>query len=196
MSSLGKLFQKYGSDKHRNGYTPVYHALFSGIRTNEMEVLEIGIGTMLPGKPSSMVGYALSGYKPGGSLRAWRDYFPNSVIHGVDVQPDTQFTDDRIRTFLCDSTCGQSVMRLFGGDKKSTYDVILDDGLHSVDAQLKTFNNFWPHVKPGGMFIVEDIYPGSDIYNRIDVRDGIKFCTNVQNADGTWKTPIMVICKV
>ena len=33
-----------------------------------------GIGTMLPGVHSSMVGFASPGYRPGGSLRSWRDF--------------------------------------------------------------------------------------------------------------------------
>jgi hypothetical protein len=38
-----------------------------------------------------MVGYAGEGYKPGGTLRSWREFFPNATIYGIDVQPETQF---------------------------------------------------------------------------------------------------------
>src|ERR1700730_10847839 len=83
---LDELFDRYGSDKNRNGYTPVYHALLKHLRDRPMDILEIGIGTLIAGAPSSMVGFALPGYRPGGSLRAWRDYFPKAPVLGMDVQ--------------------------------------------------------------------------------------------------------------
>ncbi len=148
MESLRNLFNKYGSDKDRNGYTPVYQSLFQGIRHNHIKMLEIGIGTMIPGKPSSMVGYGLEGYKPGGSLRAWRDFFQNGEIHGMDIQPDTQFKEDRIKTFLVDSIGDYDDDWINTSFDK--YDIILDDGLHSAEAQFKTVWKGERRGKPGG----------------------------------------------
>src|SRR5215831_13779827 len=101
---LAQLFHQYGSDKDRNGYAPCYAALLTPRRESIRSVLEIGIGTMIEGVPASMRGYALGHYSPGGSLRAWRDFFPHADVVGVDIQPDTQFSDDRITTHLADST--------------------------------------------------------------------------------------------
>ena len=98
---LGDLFNLYGSDKERNGYVPLYQTLFRTKQENEVSLLEVGIGTMIEGAHSSMVGYALPNYKPGGSLRAWRDYFPKGSIVGLDVQEDTQFQEEHITTYLC-----------------------------------------------------------------------------------------------
>ena len=199
MNNLGSLFIKYGSDKDINGYSPVYQSLFENMREQHIQMLEIGIGTMIPGEPSSMVGYGLEGYKPGGSLRAWRDYFVNGEIHGMDIQPDTQFEEERIKTFLCDSTIdyeSEWIENSFG-----KYDIILDDGLHTADAQFKTFANFYRLLKPGGVYIIEDIPPGSRIftefYNHIkDIsKDGLSYGATVQNQDGSWKVPIMIITK-
>ena len=39
---LAELFNKYGSDKNRNGYTPVYHSLFKNLREKPIVLLEIG----------------------------------------------------------------------------------------------------------------------------------------------------------
>ena len=85
MLNLRDLFNKYGSDKGRNGYAPIYESLFKNIKDKPLELLEIGIGTLIPGAPSTMVGFSLPGYSPGGSLRAWRDYFTNGLIYGGDV---------------------------------------------------------------------------------------------------------------
>jgi demethylmacrocin O-methyltransferase len=162
---LSDLFNKYGSDKDRNGYSPYYESLFHHIRHRKMKMLEIGIGTMIPGVHSSMVGYALDGYKPGGSLRAWRDYFTNGSIYGCDVQPDTQFSDVRIKTFLADSTNLNSVDAVLDNHQPNlTFDVILDDGSHWDEHQLITLRNlYFKRLNDGGYYIIEDIYPGSRI---------------------------------
>ncbi len=164
---LGQLFVKYGSDKDINGYTPVYHTLLQQLKDKPVNFLEIGIGTMIPGVSSSMVGYSQPGYKPGGSLRAWRDFFPYGSIHGVDVQPDTQFSDEeRVTTHLCDSTNSTAVaefMRKLDQDGYKEFDVIIDDGSHRPDHQLATLANFYPQVKEGGFYFIEDIHPGSKL---------------------------------
>jgi hypothetical protein len=67
---LSELFNHYGSDKDRNGYSHLYSILFDNIKNEKLNILEIGIGTMLPGK-SSMLNYMPDTYKPGASHRAW-----------------------------------------------------------------------------------------------------------------------------
>lgn len=154
MCELGALFNQYGSDKDRNGYTPMYHSILKHLRDREIALLEVGIGTLIPGAPSSMVGYSLPGYAPGGSLRAWRDYFPNGSIVGADIQPDTQFSEDRITTVLADSSSKDQLDAALGD---RMFDVIIDDGLHWDETQVKTLENLWHRVRPGGFYITEDI---------------------------------------
>ncbi len=209
MKELGELFKQYGSDKDRNGYTPVYQSLFQSKRFDHIKMLEVGIGTMVPGEASSMVGYALEGYEPGGSLRAWRDFFQNGQIHGADVQADCMFGEERISTFLCDSTSKNDVDNLFVDNDiifddpnvLENYDIIIDDGLHTPLAQWQTFKNFYQLLKPGGLYIIEDIVPGSqiwgDYYSKIKelAHDSLSYGATVQNPDGSWKVPIMIITK-
>lgn len=126
--------------------------------------LEIGIGTLEPGANSSMLGYAAEHYRPGGSLRAWRDYFPNAQIFGIDVRPDTQFSEDRIRTFQCDSTDSAAVAALMSGIPE--LDIIIDDGSHASEDQLASLANFFPHLKAGGFYFIEDIASSSPLYRR------------------------------
>jgi hypothetical protein len=160
MSELGDLFNTYGSDKDRNGYTPMYHSILKHLRDREIALLEVGIGTLIPGAPSSMVGYSLPGYAPGGSLRAWRDYFPKGHIVGADIQPDTQFSEDRITTVLADSSSKEQLDKALGDQ---TFDVIIDDGLHWDETQVQTLQNLWHRVRPGGFYITEDITDWSRI---------------------------------
>lgn len=159
-SDLAILFNKYGSDKDRNGYSPLYHTLFYNKRQEPLNILEIGIGTMIPGARSSMVGYALDNYAPGGSLRAWRDYFPRGRIIGMDIQPDTQISEDRIETYFCDSTNAKGVVGVMER-LNINFDIIIDDGCHHFQSQFETLKNFYPYLNSGGIYIIEDIYPGS-----------------------------------
>ena len=155
---LGKLFETYGSDKHVNGYTPVYESLFLGLRPRAL--LEVGIGTMIPNAHSSMVGFAGPNYQPGGSLRAWRDYFELAEIHGIDVQPDTQFVETRIKTHICNSTVQEHVRDTLGQMK---FDIIIDDGSHAANDQIQTMKNLLPYLSDDGIYVIEDIHPGSYI---------------------------------
>lgn len=155
-STLKELFDKYGTDKARNGYHDVYESLLAPRREDITRVLEVGIGTLDPAAPSSMVGYAAEHYTPGGSLRAWADYFPNAVIWGLDTQPDTLLEESAfIMTCLADSTKKDQVDRVLGD---LIFDLIIDDGDHSVGSQVATLRNLWDRVATGGLYVIEDIY--------------------------------------
>jgi hypothetical protein len=157
-TSLERIFRQCGTDKAINGYSGLYECLFGRGRGDVSKVLEIGIGTMIPGVPSSMVGYAPEGYRPGGSLRSWREFFPNATIYGMDVQPDTQFDDEeRIVTFLCDSTDAVQVTTAMGRLDCGPFDIIIDDGSHILDNQFKTLRNMFPYLKQTGIYVVEDV---------------------------------------
>lgn len=159
---LADLFNKYGSDKDRNGYSHLYSILFDNLKNDKLNVLEIGIGTMIQNARSSMKGYMPDTYVPGASLRAWNDYFTNSRIYGFDIQEDTQFNENRINTYICDSTNPENVNNLMK-QLQIEFDIIIDDGYHLDDAQRRTLTNFFPYLKEGGIYVIEDIYPGSNI---------------------------------
>lgn len=158
--SLADIFRRTVTDKIVNGYVGLYDCLFRGMRHQVRAVLEIGIGTLTPGVHSLMVGYAPEGYRPGGSLRGWRDYFPNAVVHGLDVQPDTQFRDERIVTGLCNSADSQQVAAWFRTAGVPAFDIIIDDGSHLLDDQLATLRNFFPLLRNDGTYVIEDVVPG------------------------------------
>jgi hypothetical protein len=163
MKTLRQLIENYGSDKNLNEYTPIYQSLFGPIRNTSINLLEIGIGTMIPEVPSSMVGYGIGEYKPGASLRVFRDFFLNGKIYGGDVQKDCMFEEERIKTFLFDSTDTDGCNNALGD---LLFDIIIDDGLHEADAQLKTFTNLFPRLNNGGYYFIEDIAPHNPLYEQ------------------------------
>jgi len=158
-NTLHKLVKKYGSDKIKSGYVDFYNHLFEPTRDEVKTVLEIGIGTTVPHAKSSMYDYSINNsYKPGASLRAWRDYFPNAHIYGGDIQLDTQFQEEHITTFLFDSRNGNECETALGD---LTFDIIIDDGNHDEMSQVRTMYNLIRRVNPGGFYIIEDITPGN-----------------------------------
>lgn len=156
---IKSILDREGSDKGR-WYGGLYEQLLEPVRLKVEYVLEIGIGTMLPDAPSSMVEWAGENYRPGASLRAWRDYFPNATVHGIDPAPDTEIKDEpRIVTHCFDSRDAASTSAFFDRWRDVDPDLIVDDGLHEVDAQIATMENFLPHLKAGGLYVVEDVSP-------------------------------------
>jgi hypothetical protein len=162
---IDDLLNKHASDKQsQNGYAPIYHALFKNLRHACVHLLEIGIGTLLPNVYCSMYGHDLPGYRPGASLRAWRDYFvnPDSRIYGMDVQPDTMITDEpRIFTVLCNSVDKNCVNETLAGP----FDIVVDDGSHIAEQQILTLKNIWPFLAANGLYVIEDV-------NRVDHNQG------------------------
>ena len=168
--SIRELLDREGSDKGKL-YGGLYDVLLQPHRQTIRCVVEIGIGTLLPEAVSSMVGYAAEHYRPGGSLRAWRNFLPKAEIYGLDVAPDTQFSDEpRIHTYLCDSTDAgptrQMLTRLLSQITHQP-DLIVDDGLHDVTSQIMTLKNFLPALRDGGLYVVEDVW-GDDLLKLID----------------------------
>lgn len=178
MSELLGLFDKYGTPK--DGYTAIYEMLFQDQRLEITSVLEIGIGTMIPSAPSSMVNWALPGYRPGGSLRAWRDWFPNAEITGLDIQPDTFFSEPRIQTYLCNSQSIADVLTCLGVPSQdlnpdTAFDIIIDDASHSVYGQLLTCENLYPYLVGGGYYVIED---AGELTSDIRAMDELSALTN------------------
>lgn len=161
--TVTESFEKYGTDKIESGYNKVYDELFSEFQLKKFNFLEIGIGTIttipLPNMnhiPSSMRRWKEihENYLPGASLKSFRDYFENAEIYGVDIQPDCMIEEERIKTFLFDSTdkklCDNNFLDL-------NFDIIIDDGDHLPQNQIKTFENLYHRVNEGGYYIIEDV---------------------------------------
>lgn len=162
---LDELIEKYGSDKNLSGYNLCYAEIFQKIRYDVTSVLEIGVGSMIS-EHSCFSGIKKHHphYLPGGSLRVWRDYFPNAFIHGVDIGEDCLIEEDRIKTFIFSSTLHYKCLENLFNYK---YDIIIDDGDHLGLSQLLTFKNLIPLLKENGYYFIEDIggaggYPITD----------------------------------
>ena len=147
---LYKLFNYYGSDKSIE-YCTIYTDFFSD-RLSVQKVLEIGMGT----NNSKVVSNMGKGGHPGASLRAFRDFLPNALINGADIDENILFSEDRIKTYKVDQTEIGSLSDL----KESIgtgFDLVIDDGLHSPDANLNTLLLGLEIIKVNGLVLIEDI---------------------------------------
>ena len=135
---LEKLFNKFDSDKAiLHNYNFLYSALFSNIRSSALNVMEIGT------------------YK-GASLRSWKEYFGKAKIYGIDIDPDTLFSEERIFTSLADQNSIKSLENI-NKEWNIDYDVIIDDGWHQPEASVFTMFAFLKKLKKGGIYVLEDI---------------------------------------
>ena len=163
MSELVKIFEKYSLDKLMNKYDKLYVDLLEKNKDNYKNILEIGIGTITEGKVSSMYAYRnidAPSYTFGNSLRAWRDYFTNATIIGIDVDENTMFVEERIKTFCSSSFDKKNMKKIISGLDK--FDLIIDDGLQNMEANLNTLEIVFPYLKDGGIYVIEDVNQHDD----------------------------------
>lgn len=154
---LCRIMTKHGSDKGigYHNYTTLYSALFSGMRTKPLILFELGLGTNNPRLLSSMGSHGL----PGASLRGWREFFPQALIYGADIDRDILFEEDRIKTFYCDQCDSASINDLWAEPGLAGgADIIVEDGLHVFKANRSFLENSLGHLRPGGFYVTEDIY--------------------------------------
>ena len=151
---ISNLFNKYGSDKAKtHGYDLIYSKIFNSMVINEEgSILEIGLGTNNKEILSNMNGLG----KPGGSLKALRDFFPNKFIYGADIDREILIEDDRIKCFYLDQLNFKTFQEL-DLNIKENLDLIIDDGLHSVLANMNTLKFGLKKIKKGGFIVIEDI---------------------------------------
>lgn len=148
---------KYDTDKFSfHGYFPFYDKHFSTL-TDVKDVLEIGINN-------------------GGSLTFLSDYFPKANIVGVDIDIKSMYDTDRIKTIKGNQENRDDLNNING-----TFDLIIDDGGHSMKQQQITFGVLFNKVKSGGAFVIEDLHTsiGENItykqpYDNITTLDMVK----------------------
>ena len=162
---ISLLYDKYGSHKgsilekgHPYGWPPhtysdYYHLLFSSRRQHIKKVFECGLGTNNPNLLSSMGSMG----KPGASLRVWRDYFPNAIIYGADIDKDILFAEERIKTFYIDQLDPVAIKECWSSINERDFDFIVDDGLHTFDAGLTLFVQSIDRLSIDGVYIIEDV---------------------------------------
>ena len=114
---ISKILAKYETDKvNGHCYGDAYDSIFSKYDRNApLNILEVGT-------------------QKGGSLLAWKEYFPNATVTGIDiidvVKPE--YRSDKINYIFTD-------IKDYKSDQ--VFDIIIDDGSHFLHDVLYVVNN-------------------------------------------------------
>ena len=88
----------------------------------------------------------------------WAEYFESATIIGLDVDLSHVLPavkrSSRIRIVE-----GNATHTEFINQAVDTVDIVIDDGSHILDEQLSSFKALAPKVRPGGLYVIEDIWP-------------------------------------
>jgi hypothetical protein len=146
---LSGKFRKYGSDKEdRHSYSWVYADLIGS--NSSPKILEIGLG--------SLNGFPYGGLTPGGSIKAWRDGYPEATIVGADIDKEAVEAIDEFG-IIVDQTSDYSLGALRSKlDTFNGFDLIVDDGFHDPHANIRTYLMLHECVVSGGFFVIEDVH--------------------------------------
>ena len=157
MNEFLKFFNKNNKkDLHKwLHYFNIYEENFSKFKKKKITILEIGIAK-------------------GGSLRMWKNYFSSeSTIVGIDINPDCKkFEKDNIKTYIGNQTDVNFLSSVIKDIDKP--DIIIDDGGHTSNQQIISFNYLFGHLNDKGIYLVEDTHASyhSDFQDR---QDGFTF---------------------
>ena len=134
-SKTGKVSDKWSS------YLKYYDALLKPIQDEPVSMLEIGV-------------------QNGGSLETWAKFFVNGEnFIGCDIDPNCgklRYEDPRIKVIVGDANVIGTLEAIKA--VKEYLDLVIDDGSHRSIDILNSFVNYFPLVKPGGIYVIEDTH--------------------------------------
>jgi hypothetical protein len=155
---------EFGTDKeHSHRYcTGFYDKEFLKYKEKQIIITEIGIAK-------------------GGSLALWHEYFDGAFILGIDnreqgAKENTKHLSN-VHIIYAQAYSEEFVLSL------PMSDIIIEDGSHHFEDQTRAIQLYLQKLKPGGVFIIEDIakmeycdefkkyVPDSMTYEVVDVRD-------------------------
>lgn len=196
MKTLNQIGVETQTDKaagidNGHGYLDFYETFLAPYRHTEVRLIEIGVG-----------GYEFAD-RGGQSLRMWDQYFYNrrAKIVGVDVYvKHLTGLSDRVRTFQIDQTDQTGLTGLLV-TMMGAPDIVIDDASHMNTLSIQTFDIMFGLLKPGGIYIWEDIHtsfwpayngnlepmtPGTALHTLARLMYGLQVDTMHEQFRGKW----------
>lgn len=127
--TLHELAVKYGSDKADHGYLDFYEQT-------------------LPEKPKKLLEI---GVKKGASIRMWKEWFPDTEIHGLDLFQEFNKPEIDGVTWHKGNQCDWKLLEQL---RTENFDVVIDDGSHNSRDQMMTFFGLFN----GNHYYIEDLH--------------------------------------
>ncbi len=140
MRDLETIASENGTGKVRDvhDYIEKYETFFAKHRDKDISLLEIGVST-------------------GASHRTWYEYFPKAKIYGIDIDSSCKKSEnDRTKIFIGNQSNKEFLNGVIG--EAGPFDIIIDDGSHVVEDMMASFVHLFPHVKDGGLYVIEDLH--------------------------------------
>jgi hypothetical protein len=140
MQTLDKIAKYYGTDKSSeiHNYCEKYEKYFPFNRLEPIQILEIGI-------------------YDGGSIRTWKEYYPNSTVIGIDIEEKCSIHADQRKGIYTEiGSQNDEIFLKNVCNKWGKFDMILDDGSHENSDVIFSFLHLFDSVKTGGIYVVED----------------------------------------
>ena len=139
LAELAKLYSlppsQGGGDKgDPHTYIPIYEETMT--KRDNIALLEVGVFQ-------------------GHSIKMWKEYFQDSIIHGIDVDM-SRLVEPIEGVKHCNANSREEVDRVLGDQ---TYDYIVDDASHQTDQIIATWNNINHRLRPDGIYYIEDLQP-------------------------------------
>lgn len=125
-------------------YIDLYDTLFTPIRANASNILEVGI-------------------YHGGSIQLWCDFFPRAHIYGVDIcnldfiKKESIKTDHNITLYTNTNAYDNNFIKEHFINKNIYFDMILDDGPHTLQSNIDLILLYSQLLTKNGIIVIEDI---------------------------------------
>ena len=144
-ASLDQIGGHYCTDKsypNRTAqitYLEIYEMYFQRFKEAAIDMVEIGV-------------------RRGQSINTWNKYFTNAnSIYGIDIDETwwSSLLFDHIHYIHADAT-EAAILDNFSPEQQ--FDIIIDDASHINEQIIKSFEIFYPRLKSGGIYVIEDLY--------------------------------------
>ena len=96
------------------------------------------------------------GIHKGGSLQYWDDFLenPETKIVGLDLELPSINVSDRVIMIKADQNDTEKLNEI--AKTHGPFDFIIDDASHFAKETQNCWDIFWPSVKQGGYYVIED----------------------------------------
>lgn len=137
INMLDQIGIEYNTDKSSkiHDYLNIYERYFEELKHKEIRLLEIGI-------------------QSGRSLRMWKKYFNKAEIYGMDIEK-VDMNEEKIFTIQADQ---ENRENMFSKMVNGQFDIIIDDGGHTMGQQQVSLGFMFKYLKPRGIYVIEDLH--------------------------------------
>ena len=139
-SLLGYAWKPGSFESKPLPYLVLYEQYFRPLMDKEIKLLELGVAT-------------------GISMVMWRDYFVNGTIAGLDYSPKyrPEESESRIHIYQGLQNDTKLLTSIAQEIAPNGFDIIVDDCSHIGEiTKISFWHLFTHHLKPGGVYAIED----------------------------------------